>query len=182
MDARGEDHTRRASNASDYHLTGRIRCPKCGKALIGTAAHGRSKTYRYYTCFSRARYGTTTCDAQRINADALDEALLDALTGFYRHHHDLIQQAVAQATTAHTAGIGDRRAELTTMDKELTRATTAIDRYLQAFEDGNLDPATVKHRMTTLTDKITQLTGRRDELANLLSEAPAVRPRKCSTS
>lgn len=68
MDARGEDHTRRASNASDYHLTGRIRCPQCGKALIGTAAHGRSKTYRHYTCFSRARYGTTTCDAQRINA------------------------------------------------------------------------------------------------------------------
>ena len=68
------------------------------------------------------------------------------------------------------------------MDNELTRATTAIDRYLQAFEDGNLDPATVKHRMTTLTDKITQLTDRRDELANLLSEAPAVPPAKCPTS
>jgi site-specific DNA recombinase len=176
MDARGEDHTRRASNASDYHLTGRIRCPQCGKALIGTAAHGRTKTYRYYTCFSRARYGTTTCDAHRINADALDEAIFDALTGFYRHHHDLIEQAVAEATAWHTAGIDDRRAELTTVEKELTRASTAIDRYLQAFEDGDLDPTTVKHRMKTLSDKITQLTDRRDELTDLLSEAPTVPP------
>jgi site-specific DNA recombinase len=176
MDARGEDHTRRASNASDYHLTGRIRCPQCGKALIGTAAHGRTKTYRYYTCFSRARYGTTTCDAHRLNADALDEAIFDALTGFYHHHHDLIEQAVAEATAWHTAGIDDRRAELTTVEKELTRASTAIDRYLQAFEDGDLDPTTVKHRMKTLSDKITQLTDRRDELADLLSEAPTVPP------
>ena len=168
MDARGEDHTRRASNASDYHLTGRIRCPQCGKALIGTAAHGRTKTYRYYTCFSRARYGTTTCDAQRLNADAL--------TGFYRHHHNLIEQAVAEATAWHTAGIDDRRAELTTVEKELTRANTAIDRYLQAFEDGDLDPTTIKHRMKTLSDKITQLADRRDELADLLSEAPTVPP------
>jgi site-specific DNA recombinase len=176
MDARGEDHTRRASNASDYHLTGRIRCPKCGKALIGTAAHGRNKTYRYYTCFSRARYGTTTCDAHRINADALDEAIFDALAGFYRHHHNLIAHAIAEATTEHTTGLGDRQAELTTIDKKLTRANTAIDRYLQAFEDGDLNPAILNDRMRKLSDKITQLTHRRDELTDQLSHAPIAPP------
>ncbi|MGH3607978.1 MAG: recombinase family protein [Pseudonocardiaceae bacterium] len=171
MDARGKDHTRRASNASDYHLTGRIRCPKCGKALVGTAAHGRNKTYRYYTCFSRARYGTTTCDAHRINADALDESIFDALAGFYRHHA-LITDAIAEATT----GLGDRQAELTTIDKELTRANTAIDRYLQAFEDGDLTPTMVTARMRKLSDKITQLTDRRDELTDQLSHAPVAPP------
>jgi site-specific DNA recombinase len=176
MDGRGEDHTRRASNASDYHLTGRIRCPQCGKALIGTAAHGRNKTYRYYTCFSRARYGTTTCDAHRINADALDEAIFDALSGFYRHHHNLIAHAIAEATTEHTTGLGDRRAELTTIERELTRANTAIDRYLQAFEDGDLNPAILNDRMRKLSDKITQLTHRRDELTDQLSHAPVAPP------
>jgi hypothetical protein len=39
---RGEDHSRRASNASDYLFTGDLRCPECGKAMIGTAANGRS--------------------------------------------------------------------------------------------------------------------------------------------
>lgn len=31
MDARGEEHSRRASNNSDYQLTGRIRCPSAAK-------------------------------------------------------------------------------------------------------------------------------------------------------
>jgi site-specific DNA recombinase len=176
MDARGEDHTRRAANASDYHLSGRIRCPQCGKALIGTAAHGRTKTYRYYTCFSRACYGTTTCNAPRLNADALGDAIFQALARFYRRHHDLIDNAITQATAHHTADNGDRRAELTGIDKQLTRAHSAIDRYLQAFENGDLDPTMVKDRMTTLSNTISQLTSRRDELADLLSQAPIAPP------
>lgn len=67
LDERGETYSHRAANGSDYHLTGLLRCPKCHKAMIGTRATGRSKTYRYYTCFSRARYGT--CDAERLDAD-----------------------------------------------------------------------------------------------------------------
>lgn len=39
---RGEDHAQRYSNASEYLLTGRVRCGRCGQAYIGTAAHGRN--------------------------------------------------------------------------------------------------------------------------------------------
>jgi site-specific DNA recombinase len=46
LDARGESHAHRASSGSDYVPTGRLRCPKCGKAMIGTRATGRNKTYR----------------------------------------------------------------------------------------------------------------------------------------
>lgn len=45
-----------ASNASDYLFTGKLRCPDCGRTMLGTAATGRSKTYRYHTCFTHARY------------------------------------------------------------------------------------------------------------------------------
>jgi site-specific DNA recombinase len=173
MDARGEDHTRRASNASDYHLTGRIRCPRCGKALIGTAATGRTKTYRYYTCWSRARYGTDTCNGHRMNADTLDQAIFDALARFYRDHTNLIKQAITHAATAH---LDQQRDELTAIEKELTRAHSAIDRYLQAFEDGHLDPGQVTDRLHTLKHKINQLTARRDELADLLADPPNIPP------
>lgn len=174
----GEDHTRRAVSNSDYYLTGRVRCPKCDKALIGTAAHGRNKTYRCYTCWSRNRYGTAVRDAGRINADAMDAAVFDALTGFYRDHQPLIEQAITERAAEHTAGLAAHRAELATLEKELTRAHTAIDRYLQAFEDGDHDPKDpfAKQRMTKLRKKITQLTDRRDELTDQLSEAPTMPP------
>ena len=41
--ARGEDHAKRAASGSDYLLTGLIRCPACGSAMIGTRAHGKTK-------------------------------------------------------------------------------------------------------------------------------------------
>jgi site-specific DNA recombinase len=90
LTARGEDHSHRASNASDYHLTGRLRCPSCGEAMIGTAATGRSRSYRYYTCFARGRYGNHTCTAPRLDAVAADAAVLAAMARFYRDRHDLI--------------------------------------------------------------------------------------------
>ncbi|MGM7644438.1 zinc ribbon domain-containing protein [Nocardia sp. JW2] len=61
LDARGESHAHRAANSSDYLLTGRLRGPRCGRAMIGTRATGRSRSYRYYTCFNRARYDSDKC-------------------------------------------------------------------------------------------------------------------------
>lgn len=69
-------------SGSDYHLTGLITCPACGHKFIGTAATGRNRVYRYYTCFSRVRYGTHGCQAQRLPADALDTAVLNSLATF----------------------------------------------------------------------------------------------------
>jgi site-specific DNA recombinase len=71
LTARGNDHAKRAASGSDYLLTGLIRCPSCGSAMLGTRAHGKTRIYRYYSCYRRTRYDTTTCGAQRIDADAI---------------------------------------------------------------------------------------------------------------
>lgn len=67
VEARGDTHTQRAASPGDYLLTGLITCPDpdCGRRYIGTAARGRSRTYRYYTCFSRNRYGASGCSGTR---------------------------------------------------------------------------------------------------------------------
>jgi len=101
--ARGEDYAKRAASGSDYLLTGLMRCPSCGKAMIGTRAHGRSRAYRYYTCFTRARYDTKRCASSRLDADAIEHAVLGALAAFYRDQHDLIADAITQAQASHAA-------------------------------------------------------------------------------
>ena len=55
--ARGEVHSSRAASNNDYHLTGLITCPHCGNKYVGTSVTGKLRRYRYYTCFSRTRYG-----------------------------------------------------------------------------------------------------------------------------
>ena len=78
LSGRGEDYSKRASATSEFLLAGLVVCTKCGKRFPGTSAFGKRYRYRYYTCFSRQRYGTRYCDAERLPADELDTSVLDA--------------------------------------------------------------------------------------------------------
>jgi site-specific DNA recombinase len=91
LEARGEDYSHRAANGSEYLLAGLIVCDRCGKRFVGTAARGNKYRHRYYTCFSRARYGTATCPAERLPAEQLEPAVVDALLETYQRH-DLIDR------------------------------------------------------------------------------------------
>ncbi|GDY33378.1 hypothetical protein GTS_50110 [Gandjariella thermophila] len=171
---RGEDHAHRRANGSDYQLTGLMRCPTCGKAMIGTRATDKNKVYRYDTCFTRSRYDTTKCDGHRLNADAVEAAVLDALSRFYRDHHTLIADAVAEAQRQHHAGQHTQQAELASVEAKIAETNGKIDRYLTAFEKGTLDDELVGQRLAELRATSKQLAARRDELATALDTEPAV--------
>ncbi|PFG48305.1 site-specific DNA recombinase [Amycolatopsis sulphurea] len=172
LDARGESHAHRAASGSDYVLTGRLRCPKCGKPMIGTRATGRNKTYRYYTCWNLARYDASKCDAKRLNADAVDAAILDALAEFYRTRYDLITDAITAEQAHHRAAHADRRAELATVRTQLTTTDQAIDRYLTAFENGKMKEDLVADRVDGLRARLKELQARRDDLTADLDDGP----------
>jgi len=176
LDQRRDSHAHRAANGSDYLATGKLRCPKCRKAMIGTRATGRHRTYRYYTCWTMSRYGTSACNAPRINADDLEAAVLDATAAFYRTQHDLIADAIADARTLHHAQHNTREDELDTITAELTKVGDKIDRYLDAFEDGKLDgdDEDVSERLANLRTKRQQLRDRRTELRQAIAEQPTM--------
>ncbi|MGY2029442.1 recombinase family protein [Nocardia gipuzkoensis] len=169
---RGEDHAHRAANASDYTLTGRMRCPQCATAMIGTRAHGKTKVYRYYTCHNRNRYDATKCDGYRLNADSVETAVLNALAGFYRDHHTLIADAVAEARRLHHAGHDAHQAELAAIKTKITDIDAKTDRYLTAFENGTIDEQLIGDRLNQLRTNSQQLSHRRDELTATLDTAP----------
>ena len=171
---RSEDTYRRAANPSDYYLTGRMRCPQCGKTLLGTRATGRTRTYRYYTCFTRNRYNREECDAPRLNADDVDYAVLTALASFYRDHHQLIADAVARAQRRHRDARSDLTSELTALETELTQTDQAIDRYLGAFERGTLDEEVLATRLEILRTRQKQLCHRQAELTEEIDDEPVM--------
>jgi site-specific DNA recombinase len=174
--ARADDRSKRAASGSDYLLTGLIRCAACGSAMLGTRAHGKTKTYRYYSCYRRTRYDTEVCGGQRIDADAIEHAVTGALADLYRHQRDLIGDAIAAAQHSRAADQDGRRGELAAAEHELARTGAAIDRYLAAFENGTLDPEDLASRLAALNARTRQLTARRDELAIQLDAEPGVPP------
>jgi site-specific DNA recombinase len=135
---RGESLAARAANSSDYLATGKLRCGRCNKRYVGAAAIGNRYRYRYYICHSHQRYGVNACPSDRIPADDLDRALLEALLTTLQRT-DLIERAAANLA----AQLGDHRdqyhAQLASVEEELRRTERAIDRYMLAFEEGRLD-------------------------------------------
>ena len=69
---RGADISRRRGNASDFLLSGVLRCGRCGKAYIGMSARGKGGLYHYYACTGRQKYGPTACDNQRLPREKLE--------------------------------------------------------------------------------------------------------------
>jgi site-specific DNA recombinase len=166
----------RAASPADYHLTGLITCPACGHSYVGTSATGRTRTYRYYTCFSRARYGPHGCPAPRLPADETDAAVLQALCDFYAHSTSLIQDAVTRARQRNRDGHAGQRAEHAAILGQIKQKKVAIDRYHAAFENGTMDDATAGQRLKTLHGQIAQLTIRAEELTEALNHEPAPPP------
>jgi site-specific DNA recombinase len=162
---RGDAHAKRASNASEYLLSGRVRCVGCGKHFIGSAAHGNRYRYRYryYVCFSRQRYGADTCAADRLPAEQLDQAVLEALLATFQRT-DLFERAVAASRTQAEALHDQHQAELAALSTEISRAEAAIERYLDAFEAGSLPEDQCGQRVQRLGGKIAELRVRQDEL------------------
>lgn len=169
--ARGEAGSTRAASNSDYHLTGLITCPQCGHKYIGTAATGKLRRYRYYTCFSRARYGRAGCTAPRIDADHLDPAVTQAVIDFYART-DLITAAIEAERELRAAGTNQHTAEYDAVTGQIKTAEAAIDRYLTAFENETLDERTCSSRVRDLSAKLDQLKIRRAELAELINAQP----------
>jgi site-specific DNA recombinase len=171
--ARGEDHAKRGHVNSDYTLAGTITCSRCGKRYVGAAATGNlyRYRYRYYTCFTRHRYGTNACQAERLPADQLEQAVLNAMIDTYRRT-DLIHQAVTAAASSAQSIHGAHRAELHTIDAELTTLDARTDRLLTAIENG-LNQTDAIERITANRHQATQLRQRREELTDLIATAPA---------
>jgi site-specific DNA recombinase len=174
---RGEDVSKRASNSSDYLLTGLVVCGGCGRHFTGTRATGRNSTYRYYTCGGRQRYGTKTCAAERLPAEALDDAVVRSLLAAYEDT-DLFTKAVSEAQERAQLGHSRHEGELRALDAELAKVDTGIDRYLRAFETGAMPESICGDRVKKLGLRATALRARRQDLADEMDEADLTAPTK----
>jgi site-specific DNA recombinase len=171
---RGEDQSQRRSNASEYLLTSRVRCGRCGQAYIGTAAHGRNGRYTYYTCFTRHRYGTEHCANDRLPAEQLEQAVTRQLWNVL-NDKTLLADAIDHAYAQLAHRDGEHEDELSSVQRKLADARAAMDRYFQAFEHGTMPEDTCALRIAALGEQTKALEARASELATLADSEPVQR-------
>jgi site-specific DNA recombinase len=170
---RSDSASAQAANATDYLLTGFLRCQRCGHGFIGTSAHGNGGTYRYYTCFSRQRHGTARCDQERLPARQLEEAIL-AETMAALDDGSIFEEAARRAAQAWHDQHPSRQAELAGARAALRERRATIDRYLRAFEAGRLSEAACGERLTDLDREARALEARTTALVAECETIPAM--------
>ena len=171
LQERGEDHSLRRSNQSDYLLTGLVKCAHCGKRYLGAAANGNGGRYRYYVCFSRQRYGRAACDAPSLPADELDQAILQQLHELLGRE-DEVRDVIKTAFANLDAQRPKREAALGRLDTELGKVNETLDRYFHAFEHKTMPEHACAPRIAELTKRLSELQARRAELAYEPDDSP----------
>jgi site-specific DNA recombinase len=160
---RGDDASARRSNTTDFLLSGLVICAACGRRYIGTAAHGRSARYRYYTCFSRNRHGSQGCRSDVLRADKLDEAVLESLLATYANTR-LVKAAIDASRLKAAQRAPSQRSERRRVEAEIAHAEAAVQRYYSAFESGGLPETRFLTRVQALENRLTELRARRKDL------------------
>jgi site-specific DNA recombinase len=188
-EARTVEASKRASNGSDYLLSGLLVCSRCGKTYLGNAAHGRNARYRYYTCATRLRGGVTGCDADRLPAEAIEDAvttvLVDALASDdSAEDSSLLAEAVERLTERANGRREAVQAEVVAAHGELLATRRRIDRYLTAFETETMPTDVCATRLAALGRKETELVDReavlRQQLALTTDQREAVIDLDCA--
>ncbi len=139
----------------EYVLRGLLRCGRCDEAMCpGSTTKKSGKTYRFYRCSTRDKYGTDRCSGRPLPAGALEEFVVARLT-----------EATADGALA------ERVQTKLTERVAKERSTFAKVRKALAAQIAEASAATSK-----LTDEVVRLEGRarehveaklRDEAARL---------------
>ncbi len=171
---RGE-HAKRRGNASDFLLSGLLRCGRCGKVYIGMSANGNGGRYHYYACTGRQKYGPKACDGERLPREKLEHAVLHQLASIYRDE-TLIGEAVAKAQSDAELRRPELEQRLASIAAEITRAEQALERYHDAFEQGKLSPERCEARLTRLQARLDDLRAQEAELSLCAPDEAAQAP------
>jgi site-specific DNA recombinase len=151
LDARAASPAVRRSNPADYLFsTLAIVCDRCGHPMVGASAGGRGgKRYPYYTCSTRARRGPSGCNQERLPKDELEDAILAQMTEVYADT-SLVAAALEEAQAEARARDTERGAERRRLETHAAELRRKIDRYVAAFEAGELRASFLQSRADAL--------------------------------
>ena len=135
---------------------------------MGTSAHGRSARYAYYACSSRYKYGSGKCGGERLPKEKLEQAVLGQFAELYRDSR-LIGRALADAAM-HTAKERPRVEEqLASVRTEIGRVERKLERYFEAFEEGELSATLCQERVRRHGGRLEALREQEADLARQLA-------------
>jgi len=136
-------------------VQGLVSCAKCGYAFSRTSTYTTARKIHYYKCIgsdSWRKLGGPVCDNRRlVRQDLLDQIVW---TEVIRLLEDptLIQQELDRRLAAMRSSDPTRK-RVQCLERELTQAGKAIERLLNAYQEGLLEIDQLRERMPMLRQR-----------------------------
>jgi site-specific DNA recombinase len=133
--------------ASEYLLSGLLRCGHCGAAFIGHAA--KSGQVQYYVCNTKPKSGADQCASVLLNKNALEAAVIEHLSEHalqvsnLRSLLDEVNGGLEDTTSALSTELDAKRAQLGLLRQQLNR-------LIDALALGTIDPSAIADRINDL--------------------------------
>jgi site-specific DNA recombinase len=150
------ERRRRGRTLHNYVLSGRIKCLKCGKAMVGQTLQGQ---YRYYRC-RRAFAGPKhdRCPTVYVRADGLEQAIRTEAARVLANP----ELVLAEAERIRNQGVS--HIEVADLGSQLTSLENRRGRLLKLYEMGEIDDEyflresnTLKAEKAKVEDQVRQM-------------------------
>jgi len=125
--------------ATDFYLTGKAFCGRCGKAMIGDSGTSRSgTTHYYYTC--QGHKSRSGCDKKNVRKDDLENAVIDFIrnTCFTEPEINRIADAIMEEMEKRK-----KKSPLAGMEQELSDVEKKISNINKAIAAGVFGDSTL---------------------------------------
>lgn len=135
----------------EFLLSGLIRCPKCGAAMVASRTRSKTKTGEvvnrlYYSCGAFRSKGSSVCSANSIRKQEAEEEVFNRLAQVLSK--DRILKAIVDKMNHRLATRTlPLQAELEHIRSQLEQAESRKRKYLDLFEHGNVDKSFFTGRM-----------------------------------
>lgn len=140
---------------------GKIRCPECGSAMVASRTSSKTKTgairsYLHYACGAFRSKGSSVCSANSIQKQVAEDEVMKRLAKVLSEKHILtvIVDRMNHKLTTRTVPL---QSELSHIRSQLEQAVNKKRRYLDLFEQGNVDKSLFSGRMQEIQSQIINL-------------------------
>lgn len=131
---------------SDYILTDKLFCGKCGTAMVGESGFGKMGVkYSYYMCAKRRK--DKTCDKKPVRQEWIEEIVLNRVQEIL-HNNELLE-FIAENTWQYYLEQDESREKVKALQTQLDGVEKSINNLMRAIEAGLFNDMT-KSRMDEL--------------------------------
>ena len=144
---------------TDYLLSEKLYCGKCGSSMIGSSGTGKlGVKYNYYVCEKQRR--GKTCDKKPVRQEWIEGIVLREIRGIL--NNDEVMEFITETTWQYYLNQDETQEKLRSLQKQIDAVEKSLSNVMKAIEMGAVS--------STMIQRVEELEGQRTALKAAMSD------------